>query len=202
MDLSFDAAIPGLPTEDQGITNTPLSSLGTGPTGSQSANDDGMADNPWADALFHGGGQPYWGAADKTVTYAAVGYASLITAGIAGPELASTAAGLAARGIGAYYATAAGGTAAVLGRYPEYLDAAESMGANVFNMPARLYGVVDWAGESWTANQAFLDRVVSSGQQIYLASPPLGQEGSVFQDEMFYLTGTGAGADTWLMVPH
>jgi hypothetical protein len=136
------------------------------------------------------------------VTDATVGYTSLIAAGIGGPSVASSATGLFARGVGTYYATAAGGTAAVLGRYPEYIDEAESMGANVFSMPSRLYSTLDWMGEGWTANQAFLDKVLSTGQQIYLASPPLGQDGSIFQEEMFYLTGRGFGPDTWLMVTH
>lgn len=163
---------------------------------------DGMADNPMAQALFHGAGQPYWGGANSMVTDATVGYTSLIAAGIAGPSVASSVTGLFARGVGAYYATAAGGAAAVLGRFPEYAEEAESMGANVFSMPSRLYSTLDWMGESWTANQAFLDKVLSTGQQIYLASPPLGQEGSIFQEEMFYLTGRGFGPDTWLMVAH
>ena len=164
--------------------------------------EDGMADNPRAQALFHGAGQPYWGGANAMVTDATIGYAGAITAGIAGPSLVSGATGLLARGVGAYYATAVGTGAAVLGRYPEYIDAAESMGANVFSMPSSLYNSLDWMGEGWTANQAFLDKVLSTGQQIYLACPPLGQEGSIFQEEMFYLTGQGFGPDTWLMVPH
>jgi len=60
------------------------------------------------------------------------------------------------------------------------------MGANVFNMLSRLDSTLDWMGESWTANQAFLDKVLSTEQQIYLASSPLGQKGSIFQEEMFY----------------
>ncbi len=164
--------------------------------------EDGMADNPLAQALFHGAGQPYWGGANAMVTDATVGYTSAIALGIGGPGLASSATGLFARGVGAYYATAAGSGAAVLGRYPEYIDAAESLGANVFNMPSQLYNALNWTGEGWTANQAFLDRVLSTGQQIYLASPPLGQEGSIFQEEMFYLTGRGFGPNAWSMVPH
>jgi hypothetical protein len=105
-----------------------------------------------------------------------------------------------ARLYGTQLATATGSAVAVLGRYPEYIDDARAMGANVFSMSMRTYNFFDWFGETWTANQAFIDRVIATRQQIYLASPPLGQEGSIFQEELFYLRGVGVDPFFWQMV--
>jgi len=79
----------------------------------------------------------------------------------------------------------------VLGHYPEYTNLAESLGANRFNIPGRI-----WEGMSdpqrWAANQKFLDRMISRGDDIVLATPlDKVRPGSYFEQELEYLAEKG-----------
>ncbi|AEU34456.1 hypothetical protein AciX8_0098 [Granulicella mallensis MP5ACTX8] len=173
--------------------------------------DDPWQGNDYARQLFQGQGANYFIGADHLVTVMAEVYTAAYTAAFLAPEILEVTApvvrvvirpgvSITARLYGRYLATAVGGTVAVLGRYPEYIDDARAMSANVFSMSMRTYNFFDWFGETWTANQAFIDQVVTTGQKIYLATPPLGQEGSIFQEELFYLRGIGVDPFFWQMV--
>lgn len=106
---------------------------------------------------------------------------------------------VAARGYG-WLLGATGGTGVVLGRYPEYLDAAEEMGANALNVAPRIYNFFNNAGAWWTLNQSFLQASINRGQQFFLSNAPLGQEGSYFAPELEYLISKGIGPDKWQYV--
>ncbi len=162
---------------------------------------DGMADSPYLYGMFHDPtqGQPFWGGANKVVTYATVGYTTAVAAVPAVGATVTAVAGLAARGIGAYLATAGTATVAVIGKFPEYIDDAEEIGARTFSMPSRVYNMLDYFNQGWTANQEFLDRVVQTGQQIRLSTQPLGQFGG-YGLELDYLESIGVGPDKWKMI--
>jgi hypothetical protein len=83
----------------------------------------------------------------------------------AAPTVASASVGIAARGVGAI-AAYAGGTGLVLGKYPEYIESAEAIGANKFKLNDKLYSFLDYFDHAWTANQAFIDVSVFRGQQF------------------------------------
>lgn len=108
-------------------------------------------------------------------------------------EGALVAVNLSAQAIG-WYSGLTGGAGVVLGKFPEYIEAAEEMGANVFNLSSGLYNVLDRMGASWTANQAFLDASIYRGQQFYLSS--VASSGSYWM-ELQYLSSRGYGPDTW-----
>jgi RHS repeat-associated protein len=108
-------------------------------------------------------------------------------------EGALVAVNLSAQAIG-WYSGLTGGAGVVLGKFPEYIEAAEEMGANVFNLSSRLYNVLDRMGASWTANQAFLDASIYRGQQFYLSS--VASSGAYWM-ELQYLSSRGFGPDTW-----
>jgi len=52
--------------------------------------------------------------------------------------------------------------ATVLGHYPAYTEMAEQLGARRFNVPTEFWNKMTPA-EQWTANQKFLDRMISRG---------------------------------------
>lgn len=196
-----------LPTHSHSHHQTHFPSRRVGAAGPE----DPWRGNTYARELFQGRGAATFIGADHLVTTMTEVYAVAYTAAFFAPEILAVTAPVvrvairpgvtvAARLYGTYLATATGGAIAVLGRYPEYIDDAQTLGANVFSMSMRTYNFFDWFGETWTANQAFIDRVIATGQQIYLATPPLGQEGSIFQEELFYLRGVGVDPFLWQMV--
>ena len=138
---------------------------------------------------------------DFMVTFAA-GSVVAGAAIAAAPAAATAIAQGAARTVGwAYGAT--GGTGVVLGsylQYPNYIDAARSLGANVFNVRPWIWSALNLTGQTWTANRAFLDASIARGQQFYLSTAPLGASG-YFATELEYLTSRGVGPNQWLMVP-
>lgn len=151
---------------------------------------DGMADNWLAQGVFHSAqAQATWTGAktlvDDFVKFELVGLsiAAAIPVAYAIPYYA-------ARAIGYYYAF--GGTAAVLGRYADgYVTVGRAIEANVLAMPQNLFKLLEYFGEGWTANAAFLDEVLASGQRIYLSSNPAGQGGSIYDIELWYLEVRG-----------
>jgi hypothetical protein len=96
-----------------------------------------------------------------------------------------------------------GGTGVVLGgynQYPNYIDAARSIGANVYNIPGWLWNGLNDVGQAWTANRAFLDASIARGQQFYLSTAPVGTTGA-FAQELQYLTSKGIGPSQWSIIP-
>ncbi len=139
-----------------------------------------------------------WHAANGTMEDLTIAYA----AGFATAAAAPSAVGLAARGLGWYYAYAGVGSGGVvLGRNPEYLDAAEEMGAQALNAGKGTYEFFMNAGEWTTLNQSYLNAQIFRAQQFFLSNPPLGQAGSDFAMELEYLTGRGIGPQQWQYVP-
>jgi hypothetical protein len=136
--------------------------------------------------------------AKKTVDYAAIGTAAVLTLPVvvSGAYAVPT---IAARGVG-YYMAVTGGSGVVIGNYPQYVDAARMIGANAFNIGQRTYGLLEYFGEAGTANRTFLDVSLRMGQQIYLSSAPLGQAGSQFGMELQYLSTRGCGPQCWIML--
>lgn len=79
----------------------------------------------------------------------------------------------------------------VLGHYPEYVELAKSIGARRFQIPPSVWNKMSVA-EQWAANTKFLDRMITRGDNIRLATP-LNQvkQNSWFAKELEYLFGKG-----------
>jgi len=73
-----------------------------------------------------------------------------------------------------------------------YVQAAEHIGANSFNLWNPLYNVLNRMEAAWTANQAFLNASIYRGQQFYLATTP-GTASGTFAMELEYLISRGVG---------
>lgn len=79
----------------------------------------------------------------------------------------------------------------VLGHFPEYKNLAESIGARRFNIPESVWNKMSEA-ERWGANQKFLDRMISRGDDVILSTPlDKVRPGSYFAKELEYLGGKG-----------
>jgi hypothetical protein len=119
---------------------------------------------------------------------------------IAGPAVATN---VAARGSGWYYAYAgAGAGGVVLGRDPEYLDAAEGMGAQALNASRDVYRFFLNRGEWSTLNTSYLNAQIFRGQQFFLSNPPMGvPQSSSFWMELQHLSNSGIGPEQWKYVP-
>jgi RHS repeat-associated protein len=120
-----------------------------------------------------------------------------VVAGVAAvPAIAAApgaAVGVGARGIG-WAAGLTGGTGVVLGKFPQYVETAEALGANKFSINPALYTFLNNFGHAWTANQAFIDASVFRGQQFFLST--VGASGSYAQ-ELEYLKSIGIGPESW-----
>jgi len=57
----------------------------------------------------------------------------------------------------------------VLGKFPEYLDVAQQVGARAFNIPIQYWNSMTRV-EQWAANVKFLDRAIARGDQFLLAT--------------------------------
>ena len=161
-----------------------------------------IVQNPAALQVFGSVGQTT-GSLTRATPYAAFGGAAATVAVsvLAAPVVASAAATAAANGIGWAYGVT-GGSGVVLGsynQYPNYIDAARSIGANAYNMRPFLWDFLAATGQTWTANQSFLSTSIARGQQFYLATQPLGATG-FFANELGYLTSRGVGPNTWQMI--
>jgi hypothetical protein len=153
----------------------------------------GGFDNPWGDALFGPQGAPYWTGSYNTVKYAGGATAVLYGGAFFGPPALSAGLGYGAQALGAAQATALGTTGIVLGAYnevPSYVEAAAQRGMNAFNFP-NLYTLLDATGNAWTANQAFLDAGIESGQTFFLSSEPYVTGGVGYISELLYLASRG-----------
>src|SRR5205814_2331867 len=59
----------------------------------------------------------------------------------------------------------------VLGQYPEYIELADTLNAQRFNIPSEVWRNMS-DDERWKANQKFLDRADLRGDKIILATSP------------------------------
>ncbi|MCZ4245439.1 hypothetical protein [Pedobacter punctiformis] len=79
----------------------------------------------------------------------------------------------------------------VLGHYPEYVALAEELAAKRFEIPLNIWKEMS-DPERWIANQKFLDRAISRGSDIILATPiNKVRPGSYFEKELNYLFSKG-----------
>ena len=58
----------------------------------------------------------------------------------------------------------------VLGKFPDYLKLSDEIGAARFSMPTQVWNKMTSA-QQWAANQKFLDRAISRGDNIILSNP-------------------------------
>jgi RHS repeat-associated protein len=79
----------------------------------------------------------------------------------------------------------------VLGHYPEYVNLAESTGANYFNVPTSEWNAMT-PSEQWSMNERFLDEAIARGDKFQLATPlDKVRPGSFFERELRYLESKG-----------
>jgi|GEM_PF-2534933 len=80
----------------------------------------------------------------------------------------------------------------ILGKYPEYLQLAEKIGANRFNIPANIWNSMTPL-EQWAANARFLDDVIARGDDIILSNrvTDISQVTGAFRKELEYLIQRG-----------
>jgi len=134
--------------------------------------------------------------------------AASIQAGIAGAVFAglTVAVNIAARGFGWYYpgsGVATGATGYVIGRYPQYLNAAEEMGAGSLKPSNGVINFFTNAGEFTTLNQSYINAQVFLNQQVYLSNVPWGvPQSSGFWMELQYLQAKGIGPEVWQYAPN
>jgi len=96
-----------------------------------------------------------------------------------------------ALGKGVEAAKEAAGAKSVLGHFPEYKQLGESLHARTFNIPEAAWSKMTDA-ERWGANQKYLDRMISRGDEIILATPlEKVRPGSYFARELEYLGSKG-----------
>lgn len=79
----------------------------------------------------------------------------------------------------------------VIGRFPEYLEVAERLGARRFDVPSEIWSKMT-SEERWAANAKFLDGAIARGDEFVLASPlSAATEGTTFLREVRYLLARG-----------
>lgn len=79
----------------------------------------------------------------------------------------------------------------VIGRYPHYLELAESLKARAFNIPQGQWLAMS-AEERWAINRQFLDEAMAADKQIILATAPEKVPlGSTLEKELDYLASYG-----------
>jgi hypothetical protein len=74
---------------------------------------------------------------------------------------------------------------------PNYVQEAAARGMNAFNTPNFAYSILNATGNGWTANQAFLNAGIASGQSFYYSSAPYITGGFGYLSEILYLAGQG-----------
>lgn len=79
----------------------------------------------------------------------------------------------------------------VLGHFPEYKRLGDSLNARTFQIPESAWNKMSEA-ERWGANQKFLDRMISRGDEVLLATPlDRVRPGSYFARELEYMGSKG-----------
>ncbi len=86
----------------------------------------------------------------------------------------------------------AGAGKTVLGKFPDYVNLAESIGARRFSIPTSVWNKMSPA-QQWGANQRFLDRAIARGDDIVLSNPvkSIGEATGWFGRELQYLADHG-----------
>jgi hypothetical protein len=86
----------------------------------------------------------------------------------------------------------AGAGKTVLGKFPDYVNLAESIGARRFSIPTSVWNKMSPA-QQWGANQRFLDRAIARGDDIVLSNPvkSIGEATGWFGRELQYLAHHG-----------
>jgi hypothetical protein len=117
-----------------------------------------------------------------------------------GVEFAEATIGTASMALGGVEGTlesgivkvAAKGGTSVLGKYPDYINLAEQLGAKRFSVPSNIWNKMS-AAEQWGANQKFLDRMIMRGDNVILSNPVLdiNKVSGAFRQELDYLIGKG-----------
>lgn len=91
----------------------------------------------------------------------------------------------------------------VLGHYPEYVDLSNSMNARRFEIPETAWNNMT-ESQRWTANAKFLDRTISRGDSITLATGINDvRPGSYYEREINYMISKGyrVSADGFRLLP-
>ena len=80
----------------------------------------------------------------------------------------------------------------VLGKFPDYLNFAEEIGAKRFNIPTKTWNKMTKA-EQWAANTKFLNRMIKRGDDVILSNPVknLNDVSGAFRKELNYLIKKG-----------
>ncbi len=79
----------------------------------------------------------------------------------------------------------------VLGKYPQYIEEANKIGGNRFDIPTEFWDKMNDA-EKWTANKKFLDRAIDRGDEFKLATPFNAENANgFFKKEIEYLLDQG-----------
>lgn len=80
----------------------------------------------------------------------------------------------------------------VLGKYPDYINLASELNAKRFNIPTEIWRKMTPA-EQWAANQKFLDRMITRGDNIVLSNKvtDINSVSGAFRKELDYLMGKG-----------
>jgi hypothetical protein len=79
-----------------------------------------------------------------------------------------------------------------LGKYPDYINLASELNAKRFNIPTEIWRKMTPA-EQWAANQKFLDRMITRGDNIVLSNKvtDINSVSGAFRKELDYLMGKG-----------
>jgi hypothetical protein len=84
----------------------------------------------------------------------------------------------------------------VLGKYPEYVNLADDLGARRFSVPDEVWNRMSDA-ERRTANQTFLDRAIARGSEVRLASPPTASNLTGYYAREIRLSAEAGLHDQW-----
>ncbi len=80
---------------------------------------------------------------------------------------------------------------AVLGHFPDYVDAADELGAARFAVPGPVWAAWGRAALQWPNNREFLDESIRRGRFLTTTPAPLARPGSTFLREIAYLLSLG-----------
>ncbi len=80
----------------------------------------------------------------------------------------------------------------VLGKFPDYLNVANKLGANRFSIPPNIWAKMT-PSQQWGANVKFLDRMIARGDNVILSNPVknINNVTGAFRKELDYLIGKG-----------
>ena len=80
---------------------------------------------------------------------------------------------------------------AVLGHFPDYVDAADELGAARFAVPGPVWAAWGRAALQWPNNREFLDESIRRGRFLITTPTPLARPGSTFLREIAYPVSLG-----------